>query len=1176
MRAITKSIWAVLCVAWAVLPPSCVAVSDGPTASSKVGEGERLSWDPEERSRPALSLTASDGTGLALVSVSSRSVVEEPLAFTELHLVFENPEARVLEGRFEIMLPPGASVSRFAMRIGEQLQEGEVVELQQARRTYEDFLHRKQDPALLEQGAGNQFSARVFPIGPREKKELILSYSQEVTGRQIPLVPLSGTGTLARLSASVHLADGAAPAERVDLENAAPAGDLVFSRSSANAAPALRHDDLAVFAVRAPSIAEKDPLGDTIVLLDTSASRALDLQRHLEAVDALARTLAKQRADLRLVVVAYDQTQEVVYDGAAVEAPRSLREAVKARGALGATDLAAALDRAARIAEEQSLGRLVVIGDGIVTAGEPLETIRASVMPRLRAAGIARVDVMAAGALRDEAVLRALTTGEGLNAGVIVEAEAPPAELEQRLTTRAHDALAVNVPKARWYFPKVVQGVQAGDDVLVYAELEPDAPLTVALGDAPVSEVQTRRASRPLIERAWAKAKIESLLAQPTSSAVRDAVVALSTRYRVLSPFTSLLVLESEHDYDRYRLDRKALSDILTIREGRLSVLQRDPPTKLRLPRFPRGGHSRPTVLAAAGPNHDVARREPADPPEGPEEWRSAETARRDAAQRPRAPVPQDSAGTDALWLSGVGEGGPGGFGAGSGGPRPSGTGQGLGRLGLSGVGEGNGGIGLGALAPVENSRTTRGSGGRPPAPHAGSHATSAPLVRLGFAAVSGRLAVEGVQRTLRRHYQHFRVCHEASLARSSSFEGRVRLRFVVGEDGRVLSVNNAGSDHPDARLIACLIRAVQPMTFSSPEGGTATVTFPLMLPSGRVDARAARRAARAPVAWAALEPERPRAASPFTGRYAEVDEALSRGDVPAAVAAARRWREEAPGDLMALLGLGAALERAADPATAARAYGSIVDLFPQRADLRRYAAVRLASTAVANDLARDSLEKAVADRPDHPHGHRLLAYALVRVGQFERAFSTLESGLSNEAQRARTGVREVLEEDLGLVAAAWLAAHPEEKAVVHERLRRAGAALAREPSLRFVLSWETDANDVDLHVYDQQGGHAFFRQRTLPSGGLLLADVTDGYGPEAFVVDGRPLPGRYTLQAHYYARGPMGFGMGTLQIIDHDGAGHLHIESRPFLVMADGAYVDLGHYTVEERSRRAKTPGAG
>ena len=28
----------------------------------------------------------------------------------------------------------------------------------------------------------------------------------------------------------------------------------------------------------------------------------------------------------------------------------------------------------------------------------------------------------------------------------------------------------------------------------------------------------------------------------------------------------------------------------------------------------------------------------------------------------------------------------------------------------------------------------------------------------------------------------------------------------------------------------------------------------------------------------------------------------------------------------------------------------------------------------------------------------------------------------------------------------------------------------------------------------------------------------------------------RYRLEAHYYSRGPMGYGMGKLQIIDHDG----------------------------------------
>jgi uncharacterized protein YfaP (DUF2135 family) len=30
-------------------------------------------------------------------------------------------------------------------------------------------------------------------------------------------------------------------------------------------------------------------------------------------------------------------------------------------------------------------------------------------------------------------------------------------------------------------------------------------------------------------------------------------------------------------------------------------------------------------------------------------------------------------------------------------------------------------------------------------------------------------------------------------------------------------------------------------------------------------------------------------------------------------------------------------------------------------------------------------------------------------------------------------------------------------------------------PSLRFVLDWQTDANDVDFHIHDAKGGHAAF-----------------------------------------------------------------------------------------------------
>src|SRR5271156_3681175 len=49
-------------------------------------------------SGPPMTLTTSDGTGLSLRELDARGVIEEPLAFTELRLAFDNPEARTLEG----------------------------------------------------------------------------------------------------------------------------------------------------------------------------------------------------------------------------------------------------------------------------------------------------------------------------------------------------------------------------------------------------------------------------------------------------------------------------------------------------------------------------------------------------------------------------------------------------------------------------------------------------------------------------------------------------------------------------------------------------------------------------------------------------------------------------------------------------------------------------------------------------------------------------------------------------------------------------------------------------------------------------------------------------------------------------------------------------------------------
>jgi uncharacterized protein YfaP (DUF2135 family) len=151
-----------------------------------------------------------------------------------------------------------------------------------------------------------------------------------------------------------------------------------------------------------------------------------------------------------------------------------------------------------------------------------------------------------------------------------------------------------------------------------------------------------------------------------------------------------------------------------------------------------------------------------------------------------------------------------------------------------------------------------------------------------------------------------------------------------------------------------------------------------------------------------------------------------------------------------------------------------------------------------------------------------------------------------------------VLRDDARMIGAVYASTAPAQRAAIAKTLAAHQLELATKPSTRFVLSWETDTNDVDLHVHDAKGGHAYHGARTLASGGELFADVTTGYGPECFAIDGKPNAGPYKLSLDYYSQGPMGYGMGTLQIVRFDKTS-LRIEDRPFVIMREQAQIELG-----------------
>ena len=122
-------------------------------------------------------MVAVDGTVLELRDLNVRALVQGPLAFTEVHLYFANPSERVLEAQFTFGLPAGASVSRFALRAGDDFQEAEIVARHDAEAVYSTYVGRRRDPGILTQVAPRLFQARVFPVEAHEQREIIVSYS---------------------------------------------------------------------------------------------------------------------------------------------------------------------------------------------------------------------------------------------------------------------------------------------------------------------------------------------------------------------------------------------------------------------------------------------------------------------------------------------------------------------------------------------------------------------------------------------------------------------------------------------------------------------------------------------------------------------------------------------------------------------------------------------------------------------------------------------------------------------------------------------------------------------------------------------------------------------------------------------------------------------------------------
>jgi hypothetical protein len=161
----------------------------------------------------------------------------------------------------------------------------------------------------------------------------------------------------------------------------------------------------------------------------------------------------------------------------------------------------------------------------------------------------------------------------------------------------------------------------------------------------------------------------------------------------------------------------------------------------------------------------------------------------------------------------------------------------------------------------------------------------------------------------------------------------------------------------------------------------------------------------------------------------------------------------------------------------------------------------------------------------DRPQPLRNLALALVT-----RAEETAKRGGSKESQR--TDYERALKLLNQVATSKWPGIYDGIEVIalmeanhIVPRLKALGSDAALDPrftalldvDLRVVLEWNTDGTDMDLWVDEPTGERAIYSNPKTGIGGRLSHDMTNGYGPEEYLLHQGP-DGTYTVRVNVYA----------------------------------------------------------
>jgi len=519
---------------------------------------------------------------------------------THVDQLFRNDTAHDIEGRYVFPLPPGAVVSSFTMWVDGEALEARILDADEARSIYQDYVRRAIDPALLEYIGRDTLLARIFPIPAGGQRRITITYNELLSAdngvyryrypidtERFSARPLERVRIAVDVKTNTALAAVYSPTHDLAVEraredtasgvyeerNVLPTQDflLYYAVSTEQMGMTLLTyrapgEDGVFLLIATPPQASTTAAAipkDLVFVIDTSGS--MSGGKIEQAKEALRFILGNLNPDDRFAVIAFSdftealQTELVPVSAEAVALSIGWVSQIEASGG---TNIDQALSLACSLFEENDRPRfLVFLTDGEPTVGEtdPVTIARHAADANTSAA---RVFVFGVGYNVNTVLLDQLAQeNRGTTTYVL-----PGENLEIALSNfyrkiaspvLADTALAIDGVETTDLHPRVMPDLFRGTQLLVLGRYRGDGQARVTLsGHAQGAAnayitVQTFpdvALEAVFLPRMWAGRKIAYLLDQirlyGESDELVEEVIALSKRYGIITPYTSFLVDE--------------------------------------------------------------------------------------------------------------------------------------------------------------------------------------------------------------------------------------------------------------------------------------------------------------------------------------------------------------------------------------------------------------------------------------------------------------------------------------------------------------------------------------------------------------------------------------------------------------------------------------------------------